>query len=197
VIADNQINCLLDAISNRNCEKSYKELFMQLHEKLSHFAFSIIKSHEDAEEVVSDFFINIWQKRKTLVLPDKPKLYFFISVKNAAINKLKANKRQQVPPLDQWEAKLQSVFFNPEELMLSEEFTKKIMSAINMLPPKCKVIFKLIKVDGFKYAETAELLEISIKTVEAQMAIAMKRLKSFLEFENAFPEIHSILTAKK
>jgi RNA polymerase sigma factor (sigma-70 family) len=71
------------------------------------------------------------------------------------------------------------------------------MSAVNMLPPKCKVIFRLIKVDGFKYAETAELLEISIKTVEAQMAIAMKRLKSFLEFENAFPEIHSILTSKK
>jgi RNA polymerase sigma-70 factor (family 1) len=197
VIADNQINCLLEAISKRNCEKSYKELFMLLHEKLQHFAYSIIKSNEDAEEVVSDFFINIWQKRKTLIVLDKPKLYFFISVKNAAINRLKVNRRQQIPPLEQWEAKLQSVFFNPEELMLSEEFTKKIMSAVNMLPPKCKVIFRLIKVDGFKYAEAAELLEISIKTVEAQMAIAMKRLKVFLEFENAFPEIHSILTSKK
>ncbi len=195
--ADNHINCLLESISDRDCEKSYKELFLLLHEKLSHFAFSIIKSNEDAEEVVSDFFINIWQKRKTLKQLEKPQLYFFIGVKNASINRLKLIKRQQVPPLEQWEAKLHSVFFNPEELMLSDEFTKKIMAAINMLPPKCKVIFKLIKVDGFKYAEAAELLEVSVKTIEAQMAIALRRVKCFLEFENAFPEIHSILTSKK
>lgn len=102
-----------------------------------------------------------------------------------------------MPPLEQWATKLESVFFNPDELLFSKEFTQKIMACVNELPPKCKVIFKLIKEEGFKYAEVAQLLEISVKTVEAQMAIAMRKLKSCLEFKNAFPEIHSILAIKK
>jgi RNA polymerase sigma-70 factor (family 1) len=197
VISDTHINNLLDAISAQSCEKSYKELFMLMHDKLVHFAQSILKSTEDAEEVVSDLFINIWQKRVGLKTLEKPKLYFFVSVKNAAINKIRANKRQQPPPLEQWLVKSESVFFNPEELMLSEEFTKRIMTCVNDLPPKCRLVFKLIKEDGLKYTEVAQLLEISIKTVEAQMAIAIRRLKDSLEFKNAFPEIHSILTPPK
>lgn len=170
---------------------------MLMHEKLMRFANSMLKSNEDAEEVVSDFFISIWQRRSTLIALEKPKLYFFIGVKNAAINKLKLIKRQHIPPLEEWSTKLESVFFNPDELLFSKEFTKKIMACVNELPPKCKVIFKLIKEEGFKYAEVAQLLEISVKTVEAQMAIAMRKLKSSLEFKNAFPEIHSILAPKK
>jgi RNA polymerase sigma-70 factor (family 1) len=197
VISDTHINSLLDAISSQNCEKSYKELFILLHGNLLHFAQSILKSAEDAEEVVSDMFINIWQKRSNLKTLEKPRLYFFIGVKNACINKLRSNKRQQPPPLEQWQVKSASIFFNPEELMLSEEFTKRIMNCVNDLPPKCRLVFKLIKEDGLKYAEVAQLLELSIKTVEAQMAIAMRRLKDALEFKNAFPEIHSILTPSK
>ncbi len=197
MISDTHINYLLDTISAQNCEKSYKELFLLLHDQLLLFAQSILKSTEDAEEVVSDLFINIWQKRASLKALEKPRLYFFVSVKNAAINKIRANRRQQPPPVDQWLVKSESVFFNPEELMLSEEFTKRIMTCVNNLPPKCRLVFKLIKEDGLKYAEVAHLLEISVKTVEAQMAIAMRRLKESLEFKNAFPEIHSILTPPK
>jgi RNA polymerase sigma-70 factor (family 1) len=197
LITDSQINELLEAVSKRNCEKSYKELFMQMHEKLFGFAFAILKSTEDSEEVVSDFFINIWMKRATLKLPEKPKLYLFVGVKNYSLNKLKANKRYQLPELEQWTANLNSVFFNPEELAISAELSAKILFAVNQLPPKCKVIFKLIKEDGLKYAEVSQLLDVSIKTVESQMAIALRRIRQCLEFKNEFPEIHSILTRKK
>ena len=67
----------------------------------------------------------------------------------------------------------------------------------NELPPKCKIIFKLVKEEGLKYAEVAKLLDISVKTVEAQMAIALRRIKTHSEFKNEFPELHSILTKKK
>ena len=52
----------------------------------------------------------------------------------------------------------------------------KIKMAINTLPNRCRLIFKLTKEDGLKYKEVAELLNISVKTVEAQMAIAMRRM---------------------
>jgi RNA polymerase sigma-70 factor (family 1) len=197
VITDKHIIELLDEIGSNNCEKSYKALFVGLHERLQRFAYSILQSNEDAEEVVSDFFIGIWLHRKTLTRPSSPLLYFFTGVKNTALNRLKANKRIRLPRAEEWQLKLDSVFFNPEELLLSEEFTKKIMTCVNELPPRCRLIFKLVKQDGLKYAEAAQLLDISVKTIEAQMAIAIRRLRACTGFEQAFPEIHSLLSPKK
>ncbi len=196
MIANELIRRLLDEIALNNSEKAYKSLFMQMHESLVDFAYGILKSQEDAEEVVSDFFIAIWQRRTSLQLIENPKLYFFVSVKNTALNKLKLKRKQNLLSADEWYISLKSVFFNPEDLMLSDEMVNKIMSAINDLPPKCKIIFKLIKEEGLKYIEVAQLLDISIKTVEAQMAIALRRIKTHSEFKNVFPELHSILTKK-
>lgn len=197
MIVNEHIRKLLDEIALHSSEKAYKALFMLMHESLLDFAYGMLKSHEDAEEVVSDFFIAIWQRRDTLQLIDNPKLYFFTGVKNTALNKIISRRKQKIPSADEWHISLKSVFFNPEELLLSAEVVKGIMTAINDLPPKCKIIFKLIKEEGLRYADVAQLLDISIKTVEAQMAIAMRRLKTHSEFKNDFPELHSILTQKK
>ena len=199
MITNDHIYSLLNDIALHNSEKAYKQLFMEMHEGLIDFAKSILNSSEDAEEVVSDFFIVIWQRRALLKEIENPKLYFFAGVKNTALNKIKSRKR--IKPLHNqdavWQTSLKSVFFNPEELMLSAEIVKKVMQAINELPPKCKIIFKLVKEEGLKYAEVAKLLDISIKTVEAQMAIAIRRIKTHSEFKNEFPELHSIITQKK
>lgn len=168
-----------------------------MHESLHDFAFAILRSHEDAEEVVSDFFIALWQRRATLGTIEQPKLYFFAGIKNTALNKLSAKKKQRLPHAGELETSLNSVFFNPEELMLSAEIVKDIMDAINKLPPRCRTIFKLVKEEGLKYAEVAELLDVSIKTIEAQMAIALRRIRTHSEFKKEFPELHSILTQKK
>jgi RNA polymerase sigma-70 factor (family 1) len=197
VIAENTIRQLLDDIALNNSEKAYKSLFMQMHESLVSFAQGILKSQEDAEEVVSDFFISLWQRRTSLQTIENPRLYFFTGVKNTALNKLKVKRKQSMPPVNEWNTRLTSVFFNPEELMLSAEVVKGIMKAINDLPPKCKIIFKLVKEDGLKYTEVAGLLDLSVKTVEAQMAIALRRIRTHSEFKNQFPELHQLLTQKK
>lgn len=197
MITNSHIADLLEEIALNNSEKAYKTLFIEMHESLHSFACNILKSSEDAEEVVSDFFIAIWQRRASLRAIENPKLYFFVGVKNTALNKWAAKKRQLLPQADEWQTSLKSVFFNPEELMLSAETVKKIMNAVNDLPPKCKTIFKLIKEEGLKYAEVAKLLDISVKTIEAQMAIALRRIKTHSEFKNEFPELHQILTKNK
>jgi RNA polymerase sigma-70 factor (ECF subfamily) len=197
MIANELIHHLIDEIALHNSEKAYKTLFMQMHESLTGFATSILKSAEDAEEVVSDFFIIIWQRRAQLPSIENPRMYFFTGVKHAALNKLKSLKRTRLANNTEWETSLKSVFFNPEELMLSAEIVREVMKAVNELPPKCKIIFKLVKEEGLKYAEAANLLDISVKTVEAQMAIALRRIKTHSEFKNQFPELHFILTQKK
>jgi RNA polymerase sigma-70 factor (ECF subfamily) len=99
--------------------------------------------------------------------------------------------------VEDWNTNINSPFFNPEELLISKEAVAKIMFSVNQLPPKCKTIFKMVKEEGLKYNEVAQLLEISPKTVEAQMAIAFRRIKQCTEFKNEFPEVHSLLTRIK
>jgi RNA polymerase sigma-70 factor (ECF subfamily) len=181
-----QINKLLENVIANDCERSFRSLFLGLFNTLNSFAKGILKSQEDAEEVVTDFFMTIWVKRKELPHLENPRLYFLVGVKNMSLNKLKARNKQILPPIEEWQTTISSVFFNPEELMLSSESVNRILSAINSLPVKCRVIFKLIKEDGLKYQEVAELLDISVKTVESQMAIAFRRVKSAMEIKNTY-----------
>lgn len=197
MIHNSQIKELLVQLAEDKCEKAYKSLFLLLHNRLIEFSAAIVKSQEDAEEIVSDFFIKVWQKRTVLANLENPKLYCFVSVKNLSINRLSSNKKIVAPLVEEWDTNINSPFFNPEELMISKEAVAKIMLSVNQLPPKCKTIFKMVKEEGLKYNEVAQLLDISPKTVEAQMAIAFRRIKQCTEFKNEFPEVHSLLTRTK
>jgi RNA polymerase sigma-70 factor (ECF subfamily) len=170
------IRRLLAAIAINHDQAAYKELFLMLHGRLKQFAYSILKSGEEAEELVSDIFIRIWQKREQLTAIESPLLYFYTTAKNLAFNRLNKQKRQVNTSADDWWVQLNSIYFNPEQLMMTEEMMRQIRTAINDLPPRCRLIFKLIKEDGLKYREVAELLQLSVKTIEAQMAIALRRL---------------------
>ena len=85
--------------------------------------------------------------------------------------------------LDEVLVELKSIHFDPEQLMITAEMVKRIHQAIQQLPPKCRLIFKLVKEDGLKYREVAELLHLSVKTIEAQMAIALRRIGKCMHFE--------------
>jgi RNA polymerase sigma-70 factor (family 1) len=183
MIDNDYIKRLLTAIALQADQAAYKELFMSLHTHLKQFAYSILKSKEEAEELVSDLFIRIWEKRDQLTAIESPRLYFYTAVKNMALNKLSKQKKQLTHPPEEWLVQLSSIYFEPEQLMMTEEMARKIRQSVNELPPRCRLIFKLIKEDGLKYKETAELLQLSIKTVEAQMAIALRRLGKCMQLE--------------
>lgn len=167
---------LLEEIALNSSQKAYKELFLRLYKPLCQFAYGMLKSRSDAEEVVSDVFILIWEKRERLVNIDSPLLYIYTAVKNRALNSIAREKRQQALDTSEWLVPLNSLYFDPEQLMITEELTQKLRKSIEELPTRCRLIFKLVKDDGLKYKEVAELLQISVKTVEAQMTIALRRL---------------------
>lgn len=177
------IKRLLAAIAFAHDQKAYRELFVSLHGRLKQFAYSILKSHEEAEELVSDLFIKIWEKRDQLTTIESPLLYFYTTARNMAYNRLSKQKRQQLPPADEWLIQLNSIYFDPEQLMMTDEMMRRIREAINNLPPRCRLIFKLVKEDGLRYKEVAELLQLSVKTIEAQMAIALRRLGKCMQLE--------------
>ena len=183
LVENEDIRRLLSAIAFTNDQAAYKELFLLLHGRLKLFAYSILKSHEESEELVSDLFIKVWEKRDQLTTIESPLLYFYTTAKNLAFNRLNKQKRQQIPVPEEWLVQLNSIYFDPEKLMMTEEMMRQIRQAINNLPPRCRLIFKMVKEDGLKYREVAALLQLSIKTVEAQMAIAMRRLGKCMHLE--------------
>ncbi|MDP3394154.1 sigma-70 family RNA polymerase sigma factor [Sediminibacterium sp.] len=178
-----EIRDLLVAIAYNNDQSAYRALFFQLHGKLKQFSFSIVRSEEEAEDIVSELFVLIIQRKEQLCQLDSPLYYFYATVRNMSLNLLKKQKRRAGLSMDEWQVQLNSIYFRPDLLMITEEMVLKIKMAINSLPNRCRLIFKLIKEDGLKYKEVAELLNISIKTVEAQMAIAMRRMAQSMQVD--------------
>ncbi|MBL0154614.1 MAG: RNA polymerase sigma-70 factor [Chitinophagaceae bacterium] len=178
-----QIKRLLSLIALNDDQGAYKELFMLLHPRLKQFAYSILKSNEEAEEIVSDVFVKIWEKRTQFSHIESPRLYFYTITKNLSLTRITKLKRQVNIAPEDWLVQLDSIYFDPEQLIITEEILRQIRQAVNDLPPRCRLIFKLIKDDGLKYKEVAELLHLSIKTVEAQMAIALRRIGKCMQLD--------------
>jgi RNA polymerase sigma-70 factor (ECF subfamily) len=158
-------------------EIAYKQLFIKLFPSIQNFVFSIVKSRELAEEIASDILIKVWTGRAGLMQIENLKLYLFIAARNLAIRKI--NQEKQLGerfPLDQLAVEFISDYANPEESAELNELENKIREAIRKLPPRCQIIFKLAKEDKLKYGEIADLLQVSIKTVDNQLSIALKKI---------------------
>jgi len=147
-------------------------------DKLYQSAYMIVGSREVAEEIVSDVFMKLWRQRQEIAQVRDIASFLFIMTRNLSLDELRRSSGRRYFGIDDIQLPPLLVDATPEELMISAEIVRKINQAINELPPRCKMIFKLVKVDGLRHKEVAKLLNISLKTVEAQMAIALKRLHS-------------------
>lgn len=155
---------------------SYKKIFLHYQPRLLSFSLAITHNKQLAEEAVSDVFLNVWKNRSTLLRIANFPLYLYISVKNTSLNYAAREQRERVFSLDDVKTELTSLQYDPEQLMITAEMFRRMTAAVQSLPPKCRLIFKLVKEDGLRYKEVAELLHLSVKTVEAQMTIALRRL---------------------
>ena len=157
-------------------EQALKKLYEHYANKLFHFAFMIIHSKELAEEIVEDVLIKIWNKRKAITDIENFNMYLYVTTKNISCNYLRKKNKKKEIDLNEVSLPYYNVSATPEELMITSETLSKINHVINELPPKCRMIFKLVKEDGLKHREVAELLDVSMKTVENQIGIALKKI---------------------
>jgi len=155
-----------------------KALYDRYSNKLFQLAFAIVRSKEMAEEVVEDVFIKVWKKRVQLRKIENLTFYLYVMTKNCSRDYLRKYGNKKSINLDEVALPFYRVDATPEDLMITEEAINQINKAINELPTKCRLIFKLVKEDGLKYREVAELLHLNIKTVENQVGIALKKIHS-------------------
>lgn len=161
---------------------AYRQLFIQFYAKLTRFVMGFTKNKELTDEIVSDVFINIWRRRKNIEEIKNIKLYLYVSAKNITFNYLKKLHRENLTDLDMVEIEPEDPFADPGAAMITREMNIKLKAAINDLPPRCKLIFTLVKEDGLTYRQTAQLLSISESTVENQISIALKRISGAIRY---------------
>lgn len=129
--------------------------------------------------MVQQFFVHFWENKEKLNLSSSLSSYFYRSIHNRCLNELKHLKVKHYYKLhNEEERKLEE---SSEENDSSETLQNRIQLAINTLPEKRKKIFMMNKLEGFKYKEIAETLNISVKTVENQMGAALKHLRNELK----------------
>lgn len=177
------LNNLVNQISLYNSQQAYKELFKCLYPALFSFSFSLLKTKEQAEEVSHDVMITLWRNRKALMTIRNIKVYAFVLARNQALNVLNKEKKHQVIDIDDIELDIVLNELNPEQSLINGELKEKLQQAINSLPKQCKMVFKLIKEDGCSYKEAASIMNISIKTVDAHLVTAVKKLTVLLQLE--------------
>ena len=158
---------------NDNDEIAFNHVFDTYYVPLCFFANKYLNDIDQARSLVQQVFVDLWTKRHKLSIHYSPKSYLYHAVKNRCIDFLRKEK-----PSEQLSESHENILTLPfQDLMEEAELNDRINSAINSLPEKCREIFLLCRYEDLKYAQIAERLNISIKTVEMQISIALKKLR--------------------
>lgn len=157
-------------------ERKFEILFKEHFTGLCYFAQKYLSDLDSSKEVVHAVFVKIWENRSEFDFEKSAKSYLFTSVYNRSMNVLRDKKKFSNPDEEESHAaSLETGEFT--DTMELAELEGQIKMAIQKLPAKCREVFELNRFEGKKYAEIAEHLKISIKTVETQMSKALKVLR--------------------
>jgi len=166
----------LTGISTDEAE-AFDSLFDSHYARLCNYAYTLVNSFEVAEDLVQDVFVNIWTRRKKIVIQSTLNAYLYKCVYNACLDHQKKNRLQQVFVKSKQNGDSLSLYDSIKDFELPE----RVDRAIEELPEQCRKIFKLSRQNGFKYHEIANELNISENTVDTQIRRALKRLREQLK----------------
>lgn len=158
-------------------KKAFDLLFLNYYKSLCGFANAFFYDNDDAEEAVQKMFVRLWENRKKLIIPENPKAFLFKSVYNESMKIL----RHKTTHSKHITAYFKNLHSTTEETTDYSYFLPHLHNAVEKLPEKCRQIFVLNKMEGLTQKEIAEYLEISVKTVENQIAIAVSKLRDELK----------------
>lgn len=157
-------------------QTAFELLFHFYYPGLVMYSTQFTTDRTEAEEIVQDFFVRLWQRHPLISLTDSLKSYLFLSVKNGCLNYLKHKKVEEKYIRQMCELSNHHLVYDPD-LYLSSELQEKVKQAIDLLPEKCREIFIMSRIRGLKNEEIADDLHISKRTVETHISKALKVLR--------------------
>lgn len=160
-------------------ERGFDHYFKAWYKQFCFFAFNFTKDQTAAEDIVSDCFIKVWNKREKFTNESMLKSYFYTSISNACKNLQRDQKR-----LKQRQAGL-NVHLQTAELshlhnMILIETIGLLMEAIDKLPGRCKEVLVNLYVEEKSVKEIAKEMNTTESTVRNQQSRGLKLLKSKL-----------------
>lgn len=161
-------------------EKTFEQIFKTHFKPLCLFARKYIRDTDVCKEIVHNIFVNIWEKRATIDLQKNIKSYLFSSVYTRCMNHIRDHKKFDGNASEHLEVLEKTNDYDIEQQMGEAELETRLQTAIQSLPEKCREVFCLNRIEGLKYKEIAEKLNISIKTVENQVSKALKVMRENL-----------------
>ena len=173
-------------------ETAFSNLFNELYSSLCFFSNNYVTDMDKARSLVQQVFVDLWIKREKLNVTQSIKSYMYNAVKNKSIDYLRQHKNTI-----QINANIENTQETPFLNLIQEaEISNKINDSINHLPERCREIFILCRFEGLKHKEIAEKLNISVKTVEMQIGIALKKLRESLSNQKSI-NLFTIFISKK
>lgn len=174
-LRDNQWLCKI-----QNGDKDgFEALYRFYYPRLLKLAFRYNSSKVVAEDLVHNVFHNIWKNRNSIKKNGKLRAYLYTSVRNQSLKYLNRDESQKYTIINDLSF-LESKETTPLERIGGKEFEKAVEKAINKLPDKRREVFLMSRNDNLTYKEIAEVLDISVKTVETQMSRSLKHLRKEL-----------------
>lgn len=180
-MTEQEVRRYLRQMKEEDSERAFHGFYNLTYDRLFRIAYYYLKREEWVQEVLLDVFMKLWEMRDRLLAVDNIEDYCFVMVKNASLNYLEKEERRL--DADGGEAVDMEVDMgcSPEEEMIGEELFARYVKALDRLPERCREVFIRVREEKQSYAQVAEELGISVKTVDAQLQKAVKRLMVALE----------------
>lgn len=154
------------------------------YEGLHRYAYTIVKDNHDAGDIVQFVFTKWWEKGEGLIIRQDIRHYLYRTVHNQCLNYVRNKKNRKTYCQDFAENQENVVMSSSDDPLITKEIINKVNRELENLPPQCKLIFYKSRFEEKKYAEIASELNLSIKTVEAQIGKALKILRQKLFEDN-------------
>ena len=175
---DNELITLVNKMKTGDRE-SFNKIFRRYYSPLMRFCFRFVVDEDVSAEIVQDLFVKLWTNREKLNINSSFDSYLMSSVRNSAYTYI--NKERSHNEAHQMMYVSESEETDPSDELQSNNLEESYRKILATMPEKRREVFLASRFDGLKYAEIAEKLNISQKTVEAHMGAAIKQLREGLK----------------
>jgi RNA polymerase sigma-70 factor (ECF subfamily) len=160
--------------------KAFKVLFEDKYPGLVKLSYQYVADEAVAKDMVQQVFIRFWEKKESIFIADTINGYLRKMVTNESLAYLRT-KNRRIELIQPIQSQTQSFSNDTETVVLTNELQRQINEAVENLPEKCGVVFKMSRYESMTYQQIAQELNISTKTVENQIGTALKKLRYALK----------------
>ncbi len=171
---------LIDSICEGD-KDSFEELFKFYYNRLCSYAHSIVYQPDDAESIVKDVFVKMWEEREKIRIETSQAGYLYAAVRYKCINFSQRGWKKQKNIIGLTDEMSQEIFASgtpdASEYLMAKELEERVTQLVETLPPQCREIFQLSRIDELSYEEIAQILGISVGTVKTQIFRALAKIR--------------------